>query len=85
VKELIFSPTALKSLRKHANRAALIERKIGQYASDPASQANHVTALVGSPFLRLRVGDFRVILLEMPDAVTIIDLGPRGEIYRKYG
>lgn len=56
--------------------------KIAAYAADPASQANNVTALQGSHQLRLRVGEFRVIFEEGADTMTVLDIGPRGNIYR---
>lgn len=38
-----------------------IVAKIEQYASEPASLALQVITLTGSPYMRLRVGDHRVI------------------------
>lgn len=63
-----------------ANTAVRIRTKIVQYAADPASQANNVKALQGRQGLRLRVGDWRVI---MDDGVVleILEIGPRGSIY----
>jgi mRNA interferase RelE/StbE len=85
MKKVIFTKRASNALGKHSNRATLIKSKIQLYATDPVSQANQVTALTGSNYLRLRVGDFRVIFFETAEAITIVDLGPRGEIYRAYG
>ena len=42
------------------NRERVVD-KIEQYADDPASLANQVTALLGSEYLRMRVGAYRVI------------------------
>lgn len=64
-----------------ANVAALIERKIEQYAVDPASLANNVKALAGRPEYRLRVGDWRVIFEIKADTMTVLDIGPRGSVY----
>lgn len=63
-----------------ANIAARIEAKVSEYAADPASLANNVTAMKGRDAVRLRVGDWRII---MQDGVvlTILDIGPRGGIY----
>ncbi len=85
MKKVIFTKRASNALGKHSNRATLIKTKIKQYASDPVSLANQVTGLTGSDYMRLRVGDFRVVFLEATEAITIVDLGPRGEIYRSYG
>ncbi len=82
MKSVLYTRTAATALRKHANRATLIRTKIRQYADDPLSQANNVKPLVGVNAKRLRVGDFRVIFTETADAITILDIGPRGGIYQ---
>ena len=63
-----------------ANRARLIKSKIEQYAVDPASQANNVINLQGPGGMRLRVGDYRVIM-EDGEILDILNIGPRGGIY----
>ena len=62
-----------------ANMAQRILEKINAYAADPSSQANNVTALVGRDGIRLRVGDWWVI---MQDGVVldVLQVGPRGGI-----
>ena len=55
--------------------------KIAAYARDPRSQANNVKRLKGRHFLRLRVGDFRVLFVEDRESIQVIDIGPRGSIY----
>lgn len=64
-----------------ANAAKRIRAKIDQYAQEPDSLANNVTALKGSSFVRLRVGDWRVIIDADTLTVLVIDIGPRGAIY----
>lgn len=64
-----------------ANQAIRIRAKIDQYAAEPESLANNVTQLVGSDRLRLRVGDWRVIMTADLLVVAVIDIGPRGGIY----
>ena len=81
MKPITYKPAATKALRKMpANTARRIMGKIEAYAIDPASQQNNVKALKGKTAIRLRVGDWRVI---MDDGVVldIIDIGPRGGIY----
>lgn len=63
-----------------ANTARRIVGKIEAYASDPASQKNNVKALQGRDGIRLRVGDWRVIMLD-GEVLDILDIGPRGGIY----
>ena len=81
MKQIAYTKDALKALRKMAtNTAERIKAKIEAYATDPASQANNVKALQGRPGIRLRVGDWRVI---MEDGVVldVLEIGPRGGIY----
>jgi mRNA interferase RelE/StbE len=62
------------------NTAARIRGKIAEYAAEPASQASNVKALQGRSSIRLRVGDWRVI---MEDGVVleVLEIGPRGSVY----
>ena len=77
-----YTKAATKALtRMPANVARRIREKVLQYAADPSSQANNVKSLAGSPYLRLRVGDWRVIMDEQGNVLDIIDVGPRGGIY----
>ena len=81
VRQVTYTRSALKVLRKMpANTAARIVAKVEQYAADPVVLANMVTALKGREGIRLRVGDWRVI---MNDGVVlaVLDIGPRGGIY----
>ncbi|HZU64950.1 MAG TPA: type II toxin-antitoxin system RelE/ParE family toxin [Novosphingobium sp.] len=81
MKPITYTRAALKTLRRiPANTSALITGKIEQFASDPASLANNAKALTGRQGIRLRVGDWRVI---MDDGVVlaVLEIGPRGGIY----
>jgi mRNA interferase RelE/StbE len=81
MKEVTYSRAAIKVLRKMPrNTAQRIMAKVDDYASDPAAQANNVTALKGREGIRLRVGDWRVI---MDDGIVlaVLEIGPRGGIY----
>ena len=82
MKAIAYSKSAVKTLRRiPANEARRIVDKIEQYASDPKSQANNVKALTGSPYLRLRIGDWRVIMDDQGQILDILKIGPRGDIY----
>lgn len=61
--------------------ATRVRAKIDQYAEEPASLANNVKALVGSPFIRLRVGDWRVIMDDRNRVLEVVKIGPRGGVY----
>ena len=81
MKPITFKPPASRALRKMpANTAQRIIGKIEAYAADPASQRNNVKALKGTAAIRLRVGDWRVIMLDGV-VLDILDIGPRGGIY----
>ena len=54
--------------------------KIEAYAANPASQAANVKALKGRNGVRLRIGDWRVIMQD-GDVLDILEIGPRGGIY----
>ena len=64
-----------------ANDATRIREKIKQYAENPDSLANNVKALKGSPFIRLRVGDWRVVMDDQGHVLGIVRIGPRGGVY----
>lgn len=83
MKSVAYSRSALKVLgRMPTNLAKRIRGKIEQYAADPRSQANNVKALSGSPFIRLRVGDWRVIMDDQGNVLAVLEIGPRGDIYK---
>jgi mRNA interferase RelE/StbE len=81
MKTVLYTKVALRSLQAHSNRAKQIRAKIGQYAANPATQANNVIQLTGSAAKRLRIGSFRVLFTETEATITVLDVGPRGEIY----
>lgn len=81
MKQITYARAALKALRRMpANTAARIVSKIEDYATDPAALANNVTALKGREGIRLRVGDWRVIM-EDDVVLAVLEIGPRGGIY----
>jgi mRNA interferase RelE/StbE len=84
VKTVTYSKSASKALNRMQPRlAARIMDKVDQYAADPRSQANNVKALTGSPYIRLRVGGWRVIMDDRSATVLlVIEIGTRGDIYK---
>jgi len=81
MKEITYRPAAVKALRRMpANTARRIVGKIETYASDPASQANNVKKLQGRDGIRLRVGDWRVIMQD-GEVLDVLNIGPRGGVY----
>jgi len=81
MKKVTYRKAALKMLRRMPPKTAeRIIGKIESYADDPGSQANNVKALVGVDAVRLRVGDWRVI---MHDGVVldVLNIAARGSAY----
>ena len=64
-----------------ADTAQRIIAKIEQYAQEPETQANNVTALKGREGIRLRVGDWRVIMNDDGAVLAVLEIGPRGSVY----
>lgn len=64
-----------------AVEAERIRSKVRQYADDPGSLSNNVKALVGTRYIRLRVGDWRVIMDDRGNVLEVIKVGPRGGVY----
>ena len=68
-----WSVRSIKDMRRLSprNRELVID-KIEQYAEDPESLANQVISLANSQYLRLRVGNYRVIFSIENGAVAIL-------------
>lgn len=81
MKQVSYSRAALRALRKMPKDSAeRIMAKIDQYAADPKSQANNVKGLQGRDGIRLRVGDWRVIMRDA-EVLAVLEIGPRGSVY----
>ena len=82
MKPISYTRQALKALRRMpADMAQRIIAKIEQYAEEPESQANNVKALKGRKGIRLRVGDWRVIMNDDGVVLAVLEIGPRGSVY----
>ena len=83
--DIEYDSKALKDLKGIDPQARQrIVGKINQYAQAPESLANNVTQLVGSPFYRLRVGDYRVIFTldgEVAVIMTVMRVRHRRDVY----
>ena len=82
MKDIAFSRSAVRTLtRMPRNHARRIREKIAAYADDPASQANNIRRLRGAGgLLRLRVGDWRVIMRD-GERLEILHVTTRGSAY----
>lgn len=81
MKPISYTRSAMKTFRRMpANTSRLIVAKIQQYAEDPPSLTNNVTELKGRSGIRLRVGDWRIIM-DDGTVLAVLEIGSRGEIY----
>ncbi len=82
---LEWSVGAIRDMRRISSTARQrITNKVEQYAADPVSLANQVVTLTGTPYRRLRVGNYRVIFSIERDKVTImvvLRVRHRSEVY----
>lgn len=84
MKTVSYSRSAQKALQRiPRNVAQLIVAKINQYAGDPSSLANNVKKLKGDfeGLIRLRVGDWRIIMDDQGNVLAILEIKPRGGAY----
>lgn len=84
MKDIEYSRSAARSLtRMPRNRSIRIRNKIRADADDPSSQANNVKRLRGvDGLLRLRVGDWRVIMRDA-GRVQVLHIASRSRAYRE--
>ncbi|HUH50312.1 MAG TPA: cytotoxic translational repressor of toxin-antitoxin stability system [Mycoplana sp.] len=76
-----YSKAATKVLdRMQPKRRAAIRSKVDAFASGDIVD---VKKLKGSMLLRIRVGDDRVIIDEQIAMVIVVEVGPRGGIYKE--
>lgn len=82
MKAIVYSRSAQKTLaRMPRNQAILIRDKITGYAEDPAAYASNVKKLRGQDnLMRLRVGDWRVIMRDST-VLSILTVSSRGSAY----
>jgi len=82
MKQVVYSKLCLKTLRKMpVNVSSRIRSKVEQFANNPASQMANVKVLLGSSFIRLRVGEWRVIMDNNGVVLKILKIASRGNIY----
>ena len=80
---LIYSKEALKDLNKL--NWVLKKRIISTLERCQVRPYSHIKKLVGSPYFRLRIGDYRLIL-DVQDGkliILVLELGHRKGIYKK--
>lgn len=80
MKTITYYPAAEKALNRMSPDARdRVEARIEVYA---LTGHGDIKAMKSRPALRLRVGDYRVILTETLEVIDILDIGTRGDIYK---
>jgi mRNA interferase RelE/StbE len=80
VKTILYTRTAIKALKAlpAKDREAIMKKMDAHGAGLPQD----VAMLKGSDILRLRHRDWRVVFEEDAEAVTVLDVAHRREVYR---
>ncbi len=80
MKPVEYSNAAKKSLsRMQPKREAAIKAKVDAFAR---GERVDLKRLAGSSLARIRIGDDRVIIDERTNLVLVVNVGPRGGIYK---
>ena len=82
--QIIWSESASKELKKLDRTVAnRIFKKVSQLSENP--YYSNVTKMIGDPYFRLRVGDYRIIFDIQNDMLRILVLkvGHRKNVYKK--
>ena len=80
MKQVTFTKGALESLRKmQKSRATAIINKIDAFAS---GQSVNAISVKGTDFIRIRVGNWRIILDDTGIVIAVLKIAPRGDVYK---
>jgi mRNA interferase RelE/StbE len=83
MRSIAFSHEAAKELDNLGSPVRLrVDSALDLLAKDPLELRGQIKRLKGDTFLRLRVGDWRVIFDIEPDRIVILAIGHRSDIYR---
>ncbi|WP_075290108.1 type II toxin-antitoxin system RelE family toxin [Pararhizobium arenae] len=81
MKQIIYSREASKALaRMQPHRQAAILRKLEAYAR---GETVDIKKMVGTRLFRIRVGGDRVVIDDNGVVVSVVEVGPRGSIYKE--
>lgn len=79
-KTLVFSASAARAFGKLPT--AVQERLYEALFTYGSSRVGDVKRMVGAPTIRMRVGEYRVILDEQSESLEILVVGNRRDMYR---
>jgi len=80
-----YSKAAIKTLNRLPRKFAVhLLDKMDAIAKDPFTQHANVKPLKGSPYYRLRVGDWRIVyeIQEQQINILVLKIATRGEVYK---
>ena len=81
--EITYRRSALRAFRRmEPGTARRIGERIQAVAADPANRSLGVARLTNRPGYRLRVGDWRVIFDMDDEALDVLVIETRGEVYK---
>lgn len=80
MKTIILSPSSARSLDRLPEEVRL--RLTDSLAAYVLGKPSDTKAMHGTPTVRMRVGDYRIIFDETDKTITVLALGHRREIYR---
>jgi mRNA interferase RelE/StbE len=79
MKLIVYTTSATRQLRKLP--PSVRERLIGKLHRYADAGPGDVKALVGQPGARLRIGNYRIVLVESETTISVRAIGHRREIY----
>jgi mRNA interferase RelE/StbE len=80
MKTIVLNPAAARQFDKLTGTVRdLLADALNAYAMGKPCDTK---AMTGTPTVRMRVGDYRIIFDETPTTITVLALGHRREIYR---
>ncbi len=83
MRQFYYHGSAWKVLMKLPNNTRnRIQAKVETLASNPDALANNITALKGTCYHRLRVGNWLIKYMDSETVIDILEIFPRGKDYK---
>ncbi len=83
MRSIAFSHEAAKELDALDTTVRLrVDAALDLLAADPLALRGQIKRLKGDTFLRLRIGDWRIIFDLEPQRIIVLAIGHRSDIYR---
>lgn len=81
--KIVYRKQAVKALRAMPSKTSgRIVEALKKLAEEPSRTDLDVRPLTGRPEIRLRIGDWRAIILVTADCLTVTRIAPRGDVYK---